>query len=161
MRHISSPRPSADRRGGFTLVEVMIVVALVAILAVVAYPSYQDSVRKSRRSEAFAALSAVQQAQERWRANHAAYGNLASPADANTLPGIATTTANGYYTIAVASPGATGYVVTATAAGTQASDTACYVLGTRLLDGNMSHGSGASSINWGAADPDAGRCWAK
>ena len=139
----------------------MIVIAVLAILAAVAYPSYLDSVRKGRRSEAFSALSAVQQAQERWRANHAQYGNLASPPDANTLPGIATTTANGYYTIALSGSSATGYTATATAAGSQAADTACAVLGARLLNGNLSFGAGSSSINWGAADPDAGRCWAR
>jgi type IV pilus assembly protein PilE len=37
---------------GFTLIELMIVVAVVGILAAIAYPSYQDSVRKSRRADA-------------------------------------------------------------------------------------------------------------
>ena len=117
--------------------------------------------RKGRRAEAFAALAAVQQAQERWRANHAQYGHLATPADANTLPGIATTTANGYYTIAVSGASATGYTATATAAGSQAADTACAVLGARLLGGHLRFGSGSSGIDWSAADPDAGRCWAR
>ena len=143
------------------MLEVIIVVAILGILAAVAYPSYQDSVRKSRRSEAFAALAAVQQAQERWRANHAQYGNLAATADANTLPNIATTTPKGYYTIALSGPGATGYTATATAAGSQASDTACAVMGVRLLNGNLRYGSGASGIDWSTADPDTGRCWAR
>ena len=159
--HAFDPRSGSGSHRGFTLVELMIVVAVVAILAAVAYPSYLDSVRKSRRSEAFAALSAVQQAQERWRANHAQYGNLANPADANTLPGIATTTAKGYYTIAVSGPSATGYTATATAAGSQISDSACAVMGVRLLNGNLRYASGASGIEWGAADPDTGRCWAR
>src|SRR5258706_357182 len=36
---------------GFTLVELMIVVAIVAILAAVAYPSYLQHIRKSRRAD--------------------------------------------------------------------------------------------------------------
>ncbi len=42
--------------GGFTLIEVMIVVAIVAILASVAAPSYLESVRRSNRAEAAATL---------------------------------------------------------------------------------------------------------
>ncbi len=44
------------RNLGFTLVEIMIVVAIVAILAAIAYPAYQDSLRKARRADAKAAL---------------------------------------------------------------------------------------------------------
>jgi type IV pilus assembly protein PilE len=50
---------------GFTLIEVMIVVAIVGILAAVAYPSYQDHVRKSRRAEAQSALMGLAAAMER------------------------------------------------------------------------------------------------
>jgi len=41
---------------GFTLVELMIVVAIVAILAAIAYPSYTEHVRKAKRGEAKADL---------------------------------------------------------------------------------------------------------
>ena len=47
---------------GFTLIELMIVVAIVAVLAAVAYGSYLAQVRKARRSDAIALLSAIQQA---------------------------------------------------------------------------------------------------
>ena len=52
---------------GFTLVEVMIVVAIVGILASIAYPSYQESVRKGRRAQARTALSELVQQQERYQ----------------------------------------------------------------------------------------------
>lgn len=58
---------------GFTLIEIMIVVAIVAILATIAYPSYQESVRKARRAEAKAALLEVMQQQERYYTQHNTY----------------------------------------------------------------------------------------
>ncbi|MGH8467618.1 MAG: type IV pilin protein [Gammaproteobacteria bacterium] len=50
---------------GFTLIEVMIVVAIVGILSAIAYPSYQQHVRSSRRADAQAALLELAQIMER------------------------------------------------------------------------------------------------
>ena len=55
----------SGRRRGFTLIELMIVVAIVAILAAIAYPSYQDSVRKSRRADTKSVLLEAAQWMER------------------------------------------------------------------------------------------------
>ena len=41
-----------SRSAGFTIVEVMIVVAIVGILAAIAYPSYQEHIRNTREAEA-------------------------------------------------------------------------------------------------------------
>lgn len=53
------------RRGGFSLIELMVVVAVVGILASIAYPSYTEYVRKSRRAECSAVLVGVANAMER------------------------------------------------------------------------------------------------
>ena len=45
---------------GFTLLELMVVVAVIAILASIAYPSYQNFVMQSRRSDAIEGLLSAQ-----------------------------------------------------------------------------------------------------
>ncbi|WP_038047701.1 type IV pilin protein [Thioalkalivibrio sp. ALJ16] len=55
--------PSARR--GFTLIELMIVVAIIAILAAIAYPAYQQYVINSYRTTAGACLTELSQALER------------------------------------------------------------------------------------------------
>lgn len=67
---------------GFSLLELMIVVAVVAILASLAYPAYQDHVRKTRRADAQGALVALSNAMERWYTENNTYlGAAAGGAD--------------------------------------------------------------------------------
>lgn len=66
---------------GFTLIELMIVVAVVAILAAIAYPSYTDSVLKSRRGQAKADMAEVAQMLERFHTEKNTYvGFVLNPA---------------------------------------------------------------------------------
>lgn len=146
---------------GFTLIELMIAVAILAIILSVALPSFMDSIRKGRRAEGVAAIAAVQQAQERWRAGKTDYTNNLSEAWGGTPPGlgIPATTANGRYTLSLNnSATATGYVITATAAGSQIDDIPCKFMAARQAAGLIEYGSSSTStIDW----TDANRCWAK
>jgi len=82
---------------GFTLIELMIVVAVIGILAAVAYPAYQDYVIRSKRGDAMNALAAVRIAQEKYRANNAAFTNSLSEL------GLSSSSPDGYWTIELVS----------------------------------------------------------
>jgi type IV pilus assembly protein PilE len=104
---------------GFTLIELMIVVAVIGILAAVAYPSYTDSVRKSRRSDGLAALMNGQLLQEKYRANNPTYGTAAQI-------GLSANSPDGYYAMTVTgTPTATAFTITATGQNGQNQDTGC------------------------------------
>lgn len=136
---------------GFSLVEVMVATSLSGVLASVAYPSFTGSLQKARRSEALVALMQVQQAEERFRANGSRYGSLDEIGVAAAVPG-------GRYEVGVESAAASGYVATAVARGTQASDAACRHLQVSVEAGGWTLRSGATA----AADNDEAanrRCW--
>ena len=74
---------------GFTLIELMIVVAIIAIIASVAYPSYRDSILKGKRAEGRAALAELLQQQERYMTQNNAYfafTNVAGVTTPATVP---------------------------------------------------------------------------
>jgi type IV pilus assembly protein PilE len=104
---------------GFTLIELMIVVAVIAILAAIAYPSYQNYVRQARRADAHEALMRIQLEQEKWRVNNAAY------AGALVTLGVNPTSTEGYYALEITASSGIGFTARATAQGPQTQDTGC------------------------------------
>lgn len=102
---------------GFTLIELMIVVAIVGILSAVAYPSYTEYVRRGHRADARAGLLQAQQWLERAATATGAYPT-ALPA---TLTWANDSTKR--YTISIGGPATTStFTLTATPKGAQVGD---------------------------------------
>jgi type IV pilus assembly protein PilE len=107
----------STRGNGFTLIELMIVVAVIGILAAIAYPSYQNYVLRGHRADAQAELMALSQAMERCYTIRNRYDP--TPACVTVLP-----TSNRYI-FSITIPSSTQYEISATAQGAQVADTAC------------------------------------
>lgn len=105
---------------GFTLIELMTVVAIVAILAAVAIPTYRSYVLRAHRADALSTLTQDQAIFERCYAQNFSY--LATCA---ALPSFPQATPGNFYSIALTGQTATAYLLTATPTNSQFADTTC------------------------------------
>jgi type IV pilus assembly protein PilE len=71
---------------GFSLIELMIVVAIIGMIAAFAVPSYQDSVTKSRRSDAQSALMGFAAAIEREYTKNNSYLDITNSGNTKATP---------------------------------------------------------------------------
>jgi type IV pilus assembly protein PilE len=104
---------------GFTLIEMMVVVALIAIMAAIALPSYREYIKKSRRAEAQSYLMNIALRQQQFLVDTRSYSAL-SPDNIASQP----SNVSGAYTVTmnvVAGPPPT-FTVTATPKTDQASE---------------------------------------
>ncbi len=74
------------RHQGYTLVEILTVVAIVALLASISVPAYMQFVRKPRAAEAVATMALMRQALRDYRIVHSAYFDVGSGNMPNALP---------------------------------------------------------------------------
>jgi prepilin-type N-terminal cleavage/methylation domain-containing protein len=79
---------------GFTLVEIMIVVAIIALLAAIAIPNLLRSRISAQEAAAAGAMHTLVAAETQWRATHSAYANLGD-LDSETPPYIDSSLAGG------------------------------------------------------------------
>lgn len=85
---------------GFTLIELMIVVAIIGIILALGYPSYREHVMKSRRAEAVGQLLELADLMERNYADQGTY-DQADGSDMTAAAIYQATTDRGYYTLSV------------------------------------------------------------
>ena len=105
---------STAKQGGFTLIELMLVVVIIAIIAAIAMPMYGDYIQQARRTDATNALSRAATQQERYYMRNNAYSG-----DVDDIGGDGSgslESENGYYDI------------TSSVAGCEDGDGSCFTL---------------------------------
>ncbi|HEC04693.1 MAG TPA: type IV pilin protein [Thiothrix sp.] len=162
MTHLKIKNKKAS---GFTLIELMIVVAIVGILSSIAYPSYTKYVQKSKRTEAMVALMQAAQQQEKFFSQNLRYAPSA------TALGVNTSTENGLYTISITGKKSDGttcdnttanacisFTLKATALASQLHDTDCREFTLKNTGEKKSKGVDSSgTLN--SANNASGTCW--
>jgi len=118
---------------GFTMIELMVVVAVIGILTAIALPSYQSYVLKSKRTMAKTALLDLASREEKFYSTNNAYTAVAANLGYTAFPlslldDAGSNSPTNRYTVTVAvvaNANPPTFTLTATAVGRQSDDTSC------------------------------------
>ncbi len=141
---------------GFTLIELMVVIAIVAILVMIAMPGYEAYIRKTKRSLGKGELLAVQARQEQFFADNKQYATDLSNLGYGSSPyainsdgvEVDVTAADRIYVIQLSSATTTAFTLNAVPQLKQAKDTECATLSITNTSVKSISGSGSSSNCW-------------
>lgn len=125
---------------GFTLIELMIVIAIIGILAAVAYPAYTNAVKKANRADAIDSLLSLAGRMEEYYINNDTYvGATINAAGTGTVG--SNKTSDDLYTMSITSATAFAYTLTATP---KTADAEC---GNLTLDSLGQKGTSAGTVD--------------
>lgn len=129
---------------GFTLIELMIVVAIIGLIVGIAFPAYQDQIRTTRRADAMASAMTISNAMEKHFTETGSYDNVPASLERD-LPWDG---AGKFYTVDITPDGKNGFDITISPiAGTSQEN-----------DGDITL---TSTGKKGWTGSDTGECWSK
>lgn len=104
---VSTRSSVRNRNAGFTLIELMIVVAVIGILSAIALPAYKNYIIRGRIPEATSNMSSAQVQMEQWFQDNRSYQRAGGGCGVNMPTG-------SYFTLTCVAPTATTFTITAT-----------------------------------------------
>jgi len=128
---------------GFTLIELMIVVAIIGILAAIAIPQYQDYIARAQMNRVYGELSALKTAAE----DNLMRGNAASLTDADSLGFTESSLLTADPTVTFSAADGSGSIV-----GTLGGDASTAVSGTQIAINRTADGTWSCGIVLGTTD---------
>ena len=120
----AAARHGLNADGGWSLIELLVVVAVLTLLSLAAVPTYRTAMLRAHRTEETSALLALAAAQERFHLQQQTYATDVEAAPPDGL-GLRSATESGRYSIAITEAGASTFTATATAQGSQSQDAHC------------------------------------
>lgn len=136
--------PDNNNNNGFSLLELLIVIAIIGTLAMIAFPSYNRFLNKTRRVDGQIVLMTLAGKMEQYYAdNHHSYAGA-------TLAtwGFTATSPQGFYALAITNTSAKTFTLTAQPIGVQQNDKLCGTLTLNQLGQKGQTGTGKNTDCW-------------